>query len=57
MLCGYDCYKDNMNEAKLAMDNEVKEDKGSSLYLNIGNLLSSVTSLSLTNFASFMLSL
>jgi hypothetical protein len=27
------------------------------LYLNIGNLLSSLTSLSLTNFASFMLSL
>ncbi|PNY05355.1 putative lysine-specific demethylase JMJ14-like protein [Trifolium pratense] len=29
--------KDSMNDAKLAMDNEVKEDKGSSLYLNIGN--------------------
>jgi hypothetical protein len=50
-------YKDNMNDVKLTMENEVKEDKGSSLYLNIGNLLSSVTSLSLTNFASFMLSL
>jgi hypothetical protein len=36
MLCGYDCYKDSMNESKLAMDNEVKEDKGSSFYSNIG---------------------
>jgi hypothetical protein len=30
-------YKENMNDAKLAMDNEVKEDNGSSLHLNIGN--------------------
>jgi hypothetical protein len=30
-------YKDNMNDAKLPMDNEVKEDNGSSLRLNIGN--------------------
>jgi hypothetical protein len=29
--------KDNMNDAKLAMDNEVKEDNGSSLHLNIDN--------------------
>jgi hypothetical protein len=30
-------YKDSMNDVKLTMENEVKEDKGSSLYLNIGN--------------------
>jgi hypothetical protein len=30
-------YTDSMNDAKFAMDNEVKEDKGSSLYLNIGS--------------------
>jgi hypothetical protein len=30
-------YKDNMIDAMLAIDNEVKEDKGSSLHFNIGN--------------------
>jgi hypothetical protein len=30
-------YKDNINDVKLSIENEVKEDKGSSLYLNIGN--------------------
>jgi hypothetical protein len=30
-------YKDNMIDAKMVMDNEVKEDKGSSFHLNIGN--------------------
>jgi hypothetical protein len=30
-------YMDNMNDVKLTMYNEVKEDKGSSLFLNIGN--------------------
>jgi hypothetical protein len=30
-------HTDNMNDANFAMDNEVKEDKGSSLYLNIGS--------------------
>ena len=30
-------YKDNMIDAMLAIDNEVKEDKGSSFHLNIGN--------------------
>jgi hypothetical protein len=31
------CYKHSMNDAKLVMDNEVTEDKGSSLHLNFGN--------------------